>query len=253
LTRVRAPVDDLATGERQLDARTARYLSGALRLREGDSFVAFDPKRGREADAVIVREERGAVVARVGALRDAKVTAERKVTWIQGLAKGDKMDGIVRDATELGATRLVPAVTAFSVVKLDDARGAARTLRWERIAREAARQCGRGDAPEVLRPCDWRAALASAGDEAARFCLYERAHEPLGPPLADALRKGAPLAFAAGPEGGLDEEEVGLARDAGWVIASLGTFVLRTETVAAAVLGAVRVLGTGGTDPSPLP
>ena len=60
-------------------------------------------------------------------------------------------------------------------------------------------------------------------------------------------------AFAAGPEGGLDEEEVGLARDAGWVIASLGTFVLRTETVAAAVLGAVRVLGTGGTDPSPLP
>ena len=91
-----------------------------------------------------MREERGAVVARVGALRDAKVTAERKVTWIQGLAKGDKMDGIVRDATELGATRLVPAVTAFSVVKLDDARGAARTLRWERIAREAARQCGRG-------------------------------------------------------------------------------------------------------------
>jgi 16S rRNA (uracil1498-N3)-methyltransferase len=244
-TRARAPLTDLREGDRRLDAATSRYLSGSLRLREGDELVVFDPERAREAEAVILRVDRGAVVLRVGPSREARIKATRPVTWIQGVAKGDKMDAIVRDVTELGATRFVPALTAFAVVKLDVARGAARRDRWERIAREAARQCGRGDAPEVVRPCTWSLALGVPPGTAppARFCLYERALDPLGPPLARAVREGMPLAFAAGPEGGLDEREVLEAQDAGWTIASLGPLVLRTETVASAVLGTVRVLG----------
>ncbi len=242
--RVRAPLAKLEAGDRRLDARASRYLSGALRLREGDALVAFDPDRAREADAVIVGIDKGTVILRVGPLRDAPVTASRPVTWIQGVAKGDKMDAIVRDATELGATRFVPVLTAFSVVKLDVARGEARAARWGRIAREAARQCGRGDVPEVLAPCSWALATgASLAGQAARFCLYEGARDPIGPPLERALRENEALTFAAGPEGGLEPREVTQAEEAGWTIVSLGPFVLRTETVAAAVLGAVRILG----------
>ncbi len=147
----------------------------------------------------------------------------------------------MRDATELGATCIAVVTTKRSVVRLDPARARERQARWARVAREAARQCGRSDAPAVPPPTTWGDALARVPGDAARFCLWEGAAEPLGPPLLEALARGAPLAFACGPEGGLDDAEVEQARDGGFVVASLGRLTLRTETVAAAVLGAVCV------------
>jgi 16S rRNA (uracil1498-N3)-methyltransferase len=246
----RAPVADLATGEHRLGGALAHYLGRVLRLRAGSAFVAFDPARGLEADATVVRAEADTVTVSVGPLRTGKAPPERPLLWIQGFAKGDKVDAIVRDATELGATRVVVAVTRRSVVKVDAARGDARAQRWARIAEEAARQCGRSDAPRVERPVPWEEALAFAGAGDARFCLYEGATEPLAPALFEALAEGRALAFACGPEGGLDEAEVAHASANGWTIASLGPLILRTETVAAAVLGAVRI-GSAPSRPSP--
>jgi 16S rRNA (uracil1498-N3)-methyltransferase len=238
---IRAPVTDLTPGERRLDAPVSRYLARVLRLGEGDVFEAFDPASGKEADAVVLRAGGDGVTARFGPLRDGAAVARRNVLWIQGMAKADKCDAVVRDATELGATRLVVATTRRTVVKLDGARASARQSRWSRIAKEAARQSRRSEAPVVERPRGWAEALALAAAPCARFCLWEGAKAPLAPPLFEALATGAPLAFACGPEGGLDESEVALAAAGGWVVASLGPLALRTETVAAAVLGAVRV------------
>ena len=97
------------------------------------------------------------------------------------------------------------------------------------------------EAPRVDCPRAWTDALASVEDGAARFCLWEHATQPLAPVLFDALARGVPLAFACGPEGGIADDEVEVATARGWRTASLGPLVLRTETVAAAVLGAVRV------------
>jgi 16S rRNA (uracil1498-N3)-methyltransferase len=230
-TRVRVPVPGLSAGEH--------------RLGPGDAFLAFDPVRALEADGQVLQVEPGELVARLGPLRAASLVATREVTWIQALPKGEKMDGIVRDATELGVTRLVPVMSAFTVVKLEGPKREARRQRWERIAREAARQCGRSDAPEVCAITTWADGLAASG--ATGFCLYERATTPLGPVLRAALEGGAPVAFAAGPEGGLSAEEVRVADERGFASVSLGPFVLRAETVAAATLGALRVLEGAGT------
>jgi 16S rRNA (uracil1498-N3)-methyltransferase len=238
---VRVPIADLTAGERQLDAATAHYVGRVLRLRAGDAFVAFDPATGREADARAHLVGADAVTVRIEVLRPGGAPDTRDVTWIQALAKADKCDAVVRDATELGATRIIVAVAKRSVVRLDADRAASRASRWERIAREAARQCGRSHAPAVDVPAPWHEALARVTAEHARFCLWERATEPLGVPLLDALSRSAPLAFACGPEGGLDETEVEVARSSGWRVVSLGRRILRTETVAAAVLGAVAV------------
>jgi 16S rRNA (uracil1498-N3)-methyltransferase len=237
----RAPIHELAPGERRLQGSVAHYLARVLRLRAGDTFVAFDPASGRQADAVTVGADDDSITVRFSALREASAPALQRITWIQGLAKGDKCDAVVRDTTELGVTRVIVAVTKRSVVKLDVARAGARQARWARIAREAARQCGRSDAPRVDPPCPWPEAIVRAGDAEARFCLWENATEPLGPALFAALAARTALAFACGPEGGLDEAEVALAHAQGWRVTSLGPLALRTETVAAAVLGAVRV------------
>jgi 16S rRNA (uracil1498-N3)-methyltransferase len=237
----RAPVPRLAPGEHRLEGAVAHYLGRVLRLKSGDSFVAFDPASGMEANAEILWAEGGHVTVQFGEIRAGQVRASRDILWIQGLAKGDKTDAVVRDATELGVTRLVVAAAHRSVVKLGGPRGAERQSRWARIAHEAARQCGRSDSPFIDPPQSWSEAVAIPAEGTARFCLWENAVDPLAPMLLEALARKAPLAFACGPEGGLEEREVEEAQTRGWAVASLGPFAIRTETVAAAVLGAVRV------------
>jgi 16S rRNA (uracil1498-N3)-methyltransferase len=243
MRKVRAPVTPLGPGERTLDAAGTHYVARVLRLAEGDTFVAFDPSQSLEADARVVSLSPEGLRVTLGPPRPGQTVPLVPVTWIHGMAKGEKLDAVVRDATELGATRFVVADSARAVVKLTAEKGDARRLRWDKIAREAARQCGRSDAPVVDGPLPWENALTSVPDHAARFLLWEEATRPLAPPLLLALSTDRPIAFAAGPEGGLSPAEARTAEDAGWSPVSLGSLILRTETVAAAVLGAVRVFG----------
>lgn len=236
---VRAPIAGLVSGDISLSAETTRYLVRVLRLRAGDSFIAFDPVTKLEGAATLSSE----TAARVGDLAPG-VVASAELVLVYALAKGDKVDDVVRDATELGATRVIVTRTSRSVVKVDDAKAEARRERWLRIAEQAARQCGRADPPAIDGVLDWDAALAAASSCAARFCLDPHATEPLGARLGPAVATGASVAFAIGPEGGLTPDEVTAAGTCGFVPVSLGAFVLRTETVAAAILGAVRVLAS---------
>lgn len=241
---VRAPVAKLASGERTLTAESSQYLCRVLRLREGERFVAFDPESRTEAEATILEASASAARVTIGECHAASVVAATPVALVYGLAKGDKVDGVVRDSTELGATRIVIARTTRAVAKLDGERAGTKVDRWRRIAEQAARQCGRADPPVVDGVLGWRDALTLASDDesAAKFCLWENATDPLAPLLRGALSRGVPIVLAIGPEGGLTEAEVEEARVLGYAPVSLGRFILRTETVAAAVLGAVRIL-----------
>ncbi len=224
---IRVPMDGLEAGERDLDPEQARYVVRVHRLRAGDRFVAFDPKRAIECDAELVSARR----VRLGEPR-AAAALSRAITWIHGCPKGDKADAIVRDATELGATRILFVHTARIVAKPP----VSRVERWARIAREAARQCGRGDSPDVALRTRFEDALDEA-DAETRVCL-----DPRGAPLRDVLsRARGSLAFAAGPEGGLTDGEVEAATKRGFTTCKLGALVMRTETVPAAVLGAVAL------------
>jgi 16S rRNA (uracil1498-N3)-methyltransferase len=236
----RAPIAKLAPGELTLDAATSRYLARVLRLDVGSELVAFDSVRALEADAKIVALDRGMVTLHVSALRNAAVVATRSVTLVQGMAKGEKCDAIVRDATELGITKIIFADTERSVVKLTAARASERLERWKKIADEAARQCGRGDAPRVAI-ASWNESVEAAASSDARFVLDPYAHLPLTPHLFEAARdRDHGVVFAVGAEGGLTREEVETAENKGFRAVSFGTTILRTETMAAALLGALR-------------
>ncbi len=235
---VRAPAFGLAEGERTLPAETSHYLCRVRRLAAGDRFVAFDPDAHTEADATVLEASPSATRVAIGASRPARVVASEDLVLVYALAKGDKVDDVVRDATELGATRVIVARTERAVVKAAGERAKEKLDRWRRIAEQAARQCGRSDPPSIDGVLDWADALDAASSCDARFCLDPRAEVGLG----KLLEPGTSTAFAIGPEGGLSSEEVELARSKGFVPTSLGPFVLRTETVAAAVLGAVRVI-----------
>ena len=166
----------------------------------------------------------GVVVARGEAGRESPL----RLALAQGLPRADKMDAIVRMATELGATRIDPLLTARAVARPDAARGRGRRLRWERIAREAAKQCGRAVVPAIGEPralADWLAARPAGG---LLVCLWEGEARPLAAQLPAEAPSEATL--LVGPEGGLTAEEVAMLRAAGALVAGLGPRILRTET-----------------------
>jgi 16S rRNA (uracil1498-N3)-methyltransferase len=235
---LRVPLGMIAAGMKELPREAATYVTRVHRLGAGEAIVVFDPDAAVEADATVVDVTRRAVTIRIGETRAARCTPSRSVTLLQGVGKGDKFDAIVRDATELGATRIVPVLCERSVSKPD----AARSARWRRIAVEAARQCGRGDAPPIAAPTRFVDAVRAAGRDALSLCFDPAAKQPLAESLAP-LRGGASPAravvFAIGPEGGLSDEELAAAATAGFDRVSLGPLVLRTETACAAVLGAL--------------
>jgi 16S rRNA (uracil1498-N3)-methyltransferase len=234
---LRVPLGSIAPGVSALPAEAASYVVRVHRLREGDRFIVFDPELAIEADATLAAIGRRTAEVRIDDVRPASLRSERRVTWIQAVGKGDKMDAVVRDATELGATRVVPALSTRSVARPEED----RSRRWRRIAVEAARQCGRGDAPRIEPPMQLAAALALLGEGALGLCLDPYAPAPLGARLR-ALSPSMEAMFVVGPEGGLTPEEVAACAAAGFHRVRLGALTLRTETVCAAVLGALLVV-----------
>lgn len=236
----RLPLTSIQPGARALPPRAAHYLTKVLRAREGDPLEVFDPETGATA-AARVTTIASEVIVEVESVR--RVDPTPPVVLVQGYPKGDKLGDIVRDATELGATLILPAICARSVARPDEKKAGARAERLATIAAEAARQCGRVRAPEVAPPMPLEDALALARDHAAHgFLLWERAATPLGEDLAR-VERARGVAFAIGPEGGLTEAEVALAETLGFATRSLGRTILRTETAATAVLGAYAILG----------
>lgn len=248
--RLRVPIEALSAGESALSKEASVYVARVHRLGAGATFTAFDPERAIEADARILTVSAGgrAVTIRVEAPRPASVRAPRPVTLVQALGKGEKMDAIVRDATELGATRIVPVVAERSVARPEET--APRLARWRRIAIEAARQSGRGDVPMIDTPQPLVDAVSSLSDrEPARglcACFVPGSKASFGDALR-ALDPRAAVTVVIGPEGGLSPAEISACEALGIASFGLGPLVLRTETVCAAVLGALLILaGEGG-------
>lgn len=232
---LRVPLGELTPGVRVLPPEASVYVARVHRLGPGDALVMFDPEQAVEADAQIVDVGKRAVAVQIEAPRAPARRAARSITLMQGIGKGDRMDAIVRDATELGVTRIVPVVCARSVARP----GEERAARWRRIAVEAARQCGRGDVPAITAPLGFVEAVREAmGD--VRICLDPGASRGLGEALAR-LGDDA-VVFSVGPEGGFTDGELAGAEAGGFVRTTLGPLLLRTETVCAAMLGALLVL-----------
>lgn len=212
-----------------LDDEQRRYLA-VLRLAAGDELELFDGRGGRFAARVT-----GPATLALGPALAKDAGAAFDVTLAQGLAKGDKLDLVVQKATELGVSRFVPLATERSVVKLEPQRALERVARWQRIAQEASRQCGRADVPEVAAPSTL-AALAEPG----RLCLLLDPEATLR--LSAAARGASKLLLAIGPEGGFSPEERDAALAAGMIAVSLGPLVLRTETAGLAALSVLQHL-----------
>jgi len=226
-----------AVGDRvTFAADDARKIATVLRGRTGERVHVVDSAGAAFAATLAVA---GNVV--VGALEERLERGPReaalRVTIAQAIPKGQKMDLIVEKATELGVAAIVPLRSERVV---GERTGDAKRERWERLAKSAAQQCGRTTVPTVTAIAGWDDLLARFGEFDRVYLPWELADVR---PLRDVFEADATCAnvlLIVGPEGGFSSDEVTRAVAAGALAVSLGTRILRTETVALVVLAALR-------------
>jgi len=221
-----------------LTGPVARHLKGSLRVQPGE-HVWLAEAGGPRYEVRIAAADRDRLTGRV--LSEISPPPPRLPLITMGLAliKGDGMDWAIQKATELGAARLVPLITARTIVRPKAARTDQQTRRWQTIALEAAQQSMRWEVPPVTEPASFTDWCAESASTACRLILWEK---PGGRPLRDRLR-GKPrpdsVTLAIGPEGGFEPGEITLAERAGFEAVSLGDRILRSES---AVLAALSIM-----------
>ncbi len=198
----------------------------------------------------------------------------------QGLAKGDKVDTVIRQATEIGVSGFTIFSSSRAVVRLDEKKALAKQKRWRAIAKSAAMQSGQNFIPEINQPCSLKSVLDSMKNHDALIVFWEEAETSVGvgqvlktllPQKFDIANENyalnlplhdseglcgddtitTPTAFSVGvvigPEGGLSEDEVNiiLSANKNSGLASLGSSILRTET-AGVIACALVIYECGG-------
>lgn len=162
-----------------------------------------------------------------------------QVILLQGLCKGDKMDAVIRHATELGVGAFVPLICERSVVKLDEKKAAGRVQRWKSVAKSAAMQSGQMAIPQVSNPLRMNdAARLIRNATCVIVCWEEERAVSLRQAMQEGLKRSGTLpvdarvAVCVGPEGGFSEDEVALlcgTNERSFSV-TLGRSILRTET-----------------------
>ena len=223
-------IDGTADGRAYIAGADALHIAKALRMRPGEALALCDGK-GTDFEGVLETVTDRQVTVRITVSRPSQAEPTLAVTLYQGLPKGDKMDWIVQKAVELGVTAVVPVATRRSVARLEG-KADKKQERWQRIAAEAAGQCGRGILPAVERPLSWNQALSRLSGEPA-LVFYEGGGRPLRELVTPSTRR---LSVFVGPEGGFDPEEIDAIRRQGGGVATLGPRILRCETAPLAAL-----------------
>lgn len=213
-------------GEVRLGPDPAKHAR-VLRLARGDRVVLFDGE-GREAEGEVTRVEPGEVVCRVGSPRRAGPEGPRIGLGV-AVPKAGKLDGIVRMATEAGASTVLLIATERTVGRLDGERAARRLQRLGRVAREAARQAGRAEVPEVGGPASLGDLDARMAADAARLLADPSAERA----VSEVVQRPVSEAWVlVGPEGGFSPAERAWLVEHGYEGVRLAAHTLRTETAA---------------------
>ena len=219
----------------------AVHISRSLRMRPGEHITVCDMQKN-VYDCELCEFTADTVVARIVSQTESDTEPPYELTLYQALPKSDKLDVIIQNSVESGASRIVPFESERCVARADSdmRKEEKKRERRSRIALEAAKQCGRGKVPEVLPTMGYKAMIADAAKSELALFFYEGdGTKPLKAVLDDKYPDGRyPESISAviGSEGGFSLNEVEIAREAGMEICGLGKRILRCETAPAFAL-----------------
>lgn len=217
----------------------AHHILDVMRLKKQDRITAFDGTGKLYEGKILDTTNKKVKVQIEHVVQDSQKT-DLEITLAQGLPKKNKMDYIIEKCTELGIDLIMPTQTTRTIVKLDRVRFASRKLRWQKVAREAAKQCGRTTIPQIQGLSPWPTVLSALSDFDLKllFSLSRQTQR-----LKDVLRaynKAKKIILLIGPEGDFTPEEVRGALNAGCIAVSLGKNILKSDTAAISALAMIN-------------
>ena len=234
MTRFFVSQAEIQASEIILSGENAAHAK-VLRLKAGEELLLCDGQ-GQDVLCRVIDAER--LVLQVLERRSSETEPAVQVSVYMAFPKADKLEHVIQKATELGAYEIVAFPSARCVSKPDDKSLRKKLERWQKIASSAAEQSGRGKIPDVVLLGSYKAALERALQADLAILLYENEHATT---LKMALEEKPfkTVAILSGPEGGLEDREVALAKEAGLRICTLGKRILRCETAPLCAISAV--------------
>ena len=221
-----------------IDGADAHHIARSLRMAEGDEAVVCDGE-GAEYLTKLTRIRDDECQCEIIERLDSRTEPQVSITLCMAYPKGDKLEVVIQKAVELGVSRIIPFESSRCIKRPKAEKAEKQTARLQRIAEEAAKQCGRAKIPTVCHPVSFNSMLEVAKESELALLCYENED---GLTVKCILAgKDAPksIAIIVGSEGGFSPDEVKAATDSGCISVSLGNRILRCETAPSFVLSAL--------------
>ena len=219
----------------------AHHIARSLRMAVGEQITVCDMQGNEYACKISSFDEDREVIADVLSVKKSENEPRCFIRLFQALPKGDKFDTIIQKAVECGVGEIIPFQSERCIVKIKNDSEDKKLERRQRIAAEAAKQCGRSVIPEIAKAVDFAKAIDMAKQsDVCLFCYEGDDTEPLGAILRKFEGKvPESISIFIGSEGGFSIKEAQTAKDAGMIMTGLGKRILRTETASGFVLACI--------------
>ncbi|WP_446898747.1 16S rRNA (uracil(1498)-N(3))-methyltransferase [Clostridium sp. LBM24168] len=224
------PEENIIDGMAYISDEDVKHIYKVLRLKKNDE-VAINDCCGREFYGIIYKIDRDRVQIKVMKELDLNSESDIEIHLFQGFPKSNKMDLIVQKTTELGVRKIIPIFTERVIVK--NKNGELKKIeRWNKIAKEACKQCGRSIIPEVGLPLDFKQIIEKLESMDLVVVPYENEKKLGIKNMVSKINKDniKNIAVVVGAEGGFSESEIDILKKVPSNIVTLGPRVLRTET-----------------------
>jgi 16S rRNA (uracil1498-N3)-methyltransferase len=223
----------------RISGEEARHAAKVARLRVGERVWLSDGL-GTKAVAFATSIDSGLVDFAIESIVFAEPPRPNFVL-VQALAKGDRDERAVQQATELGVAEIIPWEAERSVSTWSQEKAVRGVERWTTIAREAAKQSLRSRIPLIQGKVSTKQ-LAELVDGKPAIVLHPGGSVALGEWVKKSGINAEAVYLIVGPEGGVSETEIALLEKAGAKTVRLGEEVLRTSTAGPAALAALHAL-----------
>ena len=221
--------DKITEGHVEIEGQDAFHIARSLRMAVGDYITLCDGE-GSEYSAILTKIRDDICLCEIKETTESKTELPVSVTLFMAYPKGDKMETVVQKAVELGAQRIVPFDSSRCIKRPKAEKTDKLLARLNRIAEEAAKQCGRSKLPLVEPPLSYKEMLKSASSLDISFFCYEDEQKKSLKHELESVANVSSVGIIVGSEGGFSPEEATLASDFGCVPVTFGKRILRCET-----------------------
>ena len=229
MPRFFTPSDNFDGSTVKITGDDARHIARALRMAVGDKVAVCD-MQGREHLCRLTKIRDEECECEILESRDGHTESPVHITLYMGYPKGDKLEFVIQKAVELGASRIVPFESSRCVKRPKGDKIEKQTARLQRIAEEAAKQCGRARLAEVAQPISFAKAIEEASNADLPLFCYEGDGTCSMKSILSEKQDAETVAIVVGCEGGFSIEEADAAIKKGLISTSLGPRILRCET-----------------------